>query len=110
LKFSAGHELLDVQNSMVMISEISRIGRRIIDVLNTVEVLHEMGISLYIQQFIMCSLENGKENPTVRLLIQILAIGVEVQNSIRNESQMQGIYIAKLNGKYINVMIVPIYL
>lgn len=85
---------------LVMVSEISRLGRRVVDVLNTIESLHDKGIGLYVQQFDMCSLEDGKENPTVRLLIQMMSIGAEMENNLRKERQMQGIEIARLNGKY----------
>jgi len=85
---------------LVLISEISRIGRRVVDVLNAIDVLHQNGISLYVQQFNMCSLENGKENPMVKMLIQMLAMGAEMENNMRKERQSQGIQLAKLNGKY----------
>jgi len=48
----------------------------------------------------MCSLDNGKENPIVRLLLQMMSIGAEMENGLRKERQMQGIQLAKLNGKY----------
>jgi DNA invertase Pin-like site-specific DNA recombinase len=35
---------------LVMVSEISRLGRRVVDVLNTIELFHQNGISLYVQQ------------------------------------------------------------
>ena len=44
---------------VVLVSEISRVGRRVIDVLNFVELLHEKGIALYIQQFNMFTMEDG---------------------------------------------------
>ena len=52
---------------VVMVSEISRLGRRVVDVLNFVELLHEKGIALYIQQFNMLTLEKGRENPIAKL-------------------------------------------
>ena len=85
---------------LVMVSEISRLGRRVVDVLNTIESLHEKGIGLYVQQFNMCSLEGGRENPTVRLLIQMMSIGAEMENNLRKERQMQGIELAQMQGKY----------
>ena len=46
----------------------------------------------------MYSLENEtEENPMVRLLIQMIPIGAEMENNLRKERQMQGIQIAKLN-------------
>lgn len=85
---------------LVMVSEISRLGRRVVDVLNQIETLHQNGISLYVQQFNMCSLENGRENAVVKLLMQMLSIGSEMENNLRRERQSQGIRIARANGKY----------
>ena len=85
---------------VIMTSEISRIGRRVVDVLNFVELLHEKGIALYIQQFNMLTMENGKENPVARMLLQMLSIGAEMENSQRKTRQNEGIQLAKINGVY----------
>jgi DNA invertase Pin-like site-specific DNA recombinase len=85
---------------IVLVSEISRLGRRVLDVLTTIDQLHSNGIALYVQQFNMVSIENGRENPIVKMLIQMLAMGAEMENNLRKERQIQGIQIAKLNGRY----------
>ena len=71
-----------------------------VDVLNFVELLHEKGIALYIQQFNMLTMENGKENPVARMLLQMLSIGAEMENSQRKTRQNEGIQLAKINGVY----------
>ncbi len=86
---------------MVLISEISRIGRRVVDILNVVDIFHQRGIALFIQQFNMISLQDGKENPMVMLLLQMMSIGAEMENNLRKERQREGIQIAKLQKKYI---------
>jgi len=85
---------------LVMISEISRLGRKVTDILNTIESLHDKGIALYIQQFNMLSYENNKENPTVKLLCQMMSIGAEMENNLRRERQREGVALAKLQNKY----------
>jgi len=85
---------------IIMTSEISRIGRRVVDVLNFVELLHEKGIALYIQQFNMLTLENGKENPIAKMLLQMLSIGAEMENNQRKIRQREGIQLAMLKGVY----------
>lgn len=85
---------------VIMTSEISRIGRRVVDVLNFVELLHEKGIALYIQQFNMLTMENGKENPVAKMLLQMLSIGAEMENNQRKIRQHEGIQLAKLKGVY----------
>jgi DNA invertase Pin-like site-specific DNA recombinase len=85
---------------VVMTSEISRIGRRVVDVLSFVELLHEKGIALYIQQFNMQTLENGKENPVAKMLLQMLSIGAEMENNQRKIRQFEGIKLAKMKSVY----------
>jgi DNA invertase Pin-like site-specific DNA recombinase len=85
---------------VIMTSEISRIGRRVVDVLNFVELLHEKSIALYIQQFNLLTLENGKENPVAKMLLQMLSIGAEMENSQRKIRQFEGIQLAKIKQKY----------
>ena len=81
---------------VVMVSEISRLGRRVVDVLNFVELLHEKGIALYIQQFNMLTMESGKENPVAKMLLQMLSIGAEMENNQRKIRQIEGIQLAKI--------------
>jgi DNA invertase Pin-like site-specific DNA recombinase len=85
---------------IVLVSEISRLGRRVVDVLNFVELLHEKGIALYIQQFNMLTLEKGQENPIVKMLLQMLSIGAEMENNQRKIRQREGIHLAKIKGVY----------
>jgi DNA invertase Pin-like site-specific DNA recombinase len=88
------------QIDIVMVSEVSRLGMKVVNILQTVDELHCQGVSVYVQQFNMLSLEGGKENPLVMLLLQMLSIGAQVEYSQRAERQKQGIQIAKLKGKY----------
>lgn len=85
---------------VIMTSEISRIGRRVVDVLNFVEMLHEKGIALYIQQFNMLTMDNGQENPIAKMLLQMLSIGAEMENNQRKIRQREGIQLAKIKGIY----------
>lgn len=85
---------------LVLISEVSRIGRRVVDVLNNVEMLHQKGIGLFIQQFNIITFQDGKEDPVAKMLLQMLSIGAEMENNIRRDRQKEGIQIAKINGKY----------
>ena len=86
---------------LVLISEISRIGRRVIDILTVVDTFHQKGIGLFIKQFDMISFQDGQENKMVMLLLQMMSIGAEMENNLRKERQREGIQMAKLKGKYI---------
>ncbi len=85
---------------IVMFSEVSRIGRKVLDVLNIVEELHKAKLTVYIQQFDMLSFVDGKENSIFKMLLQMLSIGAEMENDMRKERQKQGIEIAKAKGIY----------
>jgi DNA invertase Pin-like site-specific DNA recombinase len=85
---------------VVMVSEISRIGRRVVDVLNFVEMLHDKGIALYIQQFNILTLEDNIENPIAKMILQVLSIGAEMENNLRKTRQMEGIKLAQMKGAY----------
>jgi DNA invertase Pin-like site-specific DNA recombinase len=91
-----------IQNDikLVLISEISRIGRKVVDILNVVDTFHKRGIALYVQQFNMVSMQDGKENPMVMLLLQMMSIGSEMENNLRKVRQSEGIALAKLQQKY----------
>jgi DNA invertase Pin-like site-specific DNA recombinase len=85
---------------IVMSSEVSRLGRRVVDVLNTVDVLHKKGIGVFLPRFRDLTYENGEENPTTKLLMQMFSVGAEMENDLRRQRQIEGIQLAKLNGKY----------
>jgi DNA invertase Pin-like site-specific DNA recombinase len=91
-----------IQNDikLVLISEISRIGRKVVDILNVVDTFHKRGIAIYVQQFNMASMQDGKENPMVMLLLQMMSIGSEMENNLRKVRQSEGIALAKLQQKY----------
>lgn len=85
---------------LALISEVSRIGRRVVDVLNNVEMLHELEVGLYIQQFNIITYQDGKEDPVAKMLLQMLSIGAEMENNLRRTRQMEGIQVARINNKY----------
>ncbi len=91
-----------IQNDikLVLISEISRIGRKVVDILTVVDTFHKRGIAIYVQQFNMASMENGKENPMVMLLLQMMSIGAEMENNLRKARQHEGIQLAKTRQRY----------
>lgn len=85
---------------LILVSEISRIGRRVVDILTAVDTFHKSGVGIYVQQFNMISMQDGRENPMVMLLLQMLSIGAELENGQRKNRQLEGIALAKLQQKY----------
>lgn len=70
------------------------------DILTVVDTFHKKGIVLYVQQFNMVSMLDGKENPVVMLLLQMMSVGAEMENNLRKTRQAEGIALAKLKQKY----------
>ena len=69
-----------ISNSVnyLYLSEISRLGRSTLQVLRSLEKLHEAKVSVFIQNLGIYSLmEDGKVNPIASILITVLATGVQ---------------------------------
>lgn len=64
----------DNRISKVAVTELSRLGRDTLQVLEVIECFNELGISLYIQNYGIETLtDDGKVNPMSQFLITILA-------------------------------------
>lgn len=57
----------------VLVSEVSRLGRSTVEVLHIVEELTQLGISIYVQNFGIETLKNGKRNPVAQFMFTLLA-------------------------------------
>ena len=66
----------------LLLSELSRLGRSTLQVLRSLEVLHEAKVSVYIQNLGLYTLQpDGKVNPIVSILITILAEMSNIERS-----------------------------
>lgn len=93
--------LQDKKLKHLIIHEISRLGRRFIDVVTTLDNLKERGVKVSILGLGMDSfLENGKVNPTFSLITSVLANLAETMYLDDKEKKQQGIEEAKKKGKY----------
>lgn len=92
---------LDEQNiKIVMVAEVSRIGRKVLYVLTTVDILHKRQIGIYIKPFDLLTYKNEEENPMGKMLLQMFALGAEMENDLRRQRKKEGIAKAKIRGKY----------
>jgi DNA invertase Pin-like site-specific DNA recombinase len=82
------------------VSSIDRLGRSTIDVLQTIEVLTKAGVTLKVDNLGLESLVNGKENPTFKLIVSVLANISEMERSTLRERQLEGIAEAKKRNAY----------
>lgn len=82
----------------LLLSELSRLGRSTLQVLRSLEVLHEAKVSVYIQNLGPYTLQpDGKVNPIVSILITILAemSNIERSNIVYRLNSGRSNYIAK---------------
>ncbi|KAF2337203.1 recombinase family protein [Flavobacterium daemonense] len=84
----------------VTVQEVSRLGRNLIDVLQTLEYMHEMGVTIYVHNIGMYSLIDGKENPAFRMVVTILANISQTELETLRERQAEGVRKAQEKGIY----------
>lgn len=94
-------ELIDYVKSnqvdKVVVLEISRLGRNTLEALKVVQLLNEHKISLYIKNYNLETLSNGKVNPVASLITTILLEIASMERSTISERMTSGRnqYIAK---------------
>lgn len=86
--------------NLLSVSSIDRLGRNTIDVLQTIQNLHEAGVTLKVDNLGLESLINGKENATFKLIVSVLANIAEMERTTLRERQLEGIAEAKKRGTY----------
>lgn len=85
----------------IEVKEVSRLGRNLKDILNTIEFFTSKGVNIHIQnQGLNTLLPDGKPNPTAQLLISILGSIAQQEREIIQERTQEGREIAKINGKF----------
>ena len=82
----------------ITVSSIDRLGRNTIDVLTTIEKLHKLNISVFVENLGLHSLVNNSESSAFKLIISVLANISEMEKLSLLERQKEGILIAKQRG------------
>jgi len=83
----------------VLVSELSRLGRDTLQVLEVIEMLNAKGISLYIQNYNIETLtKEGKVNPMSQFLITILAEVARMERKTIKERMDSGYRNYRANG------------
>lgn len=89
------------QISRVTVHQIDRLGRNLLDILNTIDYFNKKGICInFIQQGIKTLNDDGTENPISKMIISVLGVVAEMERNLIRERQAEGIAIAKANGVY----------
>jgi DNA invertase Pin-like site-specific DNA recombinase len=87
--------------TLVQVKEVSRLGRNLRDILNTIEILTAKGVNIYIEnQGLYTLLPDGKPNPTANMIIAILGTIAQQEREVLLERTQEGVAIAKAQGKY----------
>lgn len=84
----------------ISVSSIDRLGRSTLDVLQTIDMLTTSKVVLKVDNLGLESLVNGKENPTFKLIVSVLANISEMERATLRERQIEGIIEAKKRGVY----------
>jgi len=93
--------MADKRVTSIQVKEISRLGRNLRDLLETLEYFTDKGIDIYIEnQGLHTMLPNGKTNPTALLIISLLGAIAEQERNLLIERTREGVAIAHANGKY----------
>lgn len=95
-------KLIDTKKvTKISVHQIDRLGRNLLDILNTIAFFNEKGICIdFVQQGIKTLNEDGSENPISKMIISILGVVAEMERNLIKERQAEGILIAKASGVY----------
>ena len=91
------------KNQVVKITvyQIDRLGRNVVDILNTIAFFNQKGICIdFIQQGVKTLKDDGTENPISKMIISILGVVAEMERNFIRERQAEGVAIAKAKGVY----------
>jgi DNA invertase Pin-like site-specific DNA recombinase len=99
-----GRKLIEGINNgeinFISVSSIDRLGRSLIDILQTVQFFTEKGVNLMVDNLGITSLVNGKVNSTFNLIISVMGNVAQMERETLLERQREGIAIAKAKGIY----------
>ena len=85
----------------IIIDSIDRLGRNLIDILNTIKIFTANKINLKsLKEGFETLLDGGKENPMAKVVISVMGSIAEMERDRIKERQSEGIIIAKANGKF----------
>lgn len=88
------------KTNYVSVSSIDRLGRNLIDILNTVQFFTDNKVNLMVDNLGITSLIDGKPNTTFNLIISVMGNVAQMERETLLERQREGIAIAKANGTY----------
>lgn len=89
------------QVSKIIVHQTDRLGRDLLDILQTIQYCNERKICIYFQQQNLRTLDdNGNEDTIAKLVISMLATFADIERKISRERILEGIAIAKAAKRY----------
>jgi DNA invertase Pin-like site-specific DNA recombinase len=84
----------------IVVDSIDRLGRNLIDILNTIERFTANGINLKSIKEGFETLVNGEKNPIAMVVVSVMGSIAEMERNRIKERTAEGIKIAQANGKF----------
>lgn len=84
----------------ISVSSIDRLGRNTLDILQTIELFNDNGVTLKVDNLGIESMTNGKPNQVFNLIVSVMGNVATMERETLLERQKEGIAIAKANGTY----------
>lgn len=94
--------VLEGKIDCVSITSVDRISRNLKDLLSVIDFLHEHNVALQIDNLGITTLIDGKVNPSIMIIIQMMGAFAQLETEWRSERQMAGIRKAQAKGVYRN--------
>jgi DNA invertase Pin-like site-specific DNA recombinase len=92
--------ILEGKIDCVSISSVDRISRNLKDLLSVIDFLHEHKVALQVDNLGITTLIDGKVNPSIMIIIQMMGAFAQLETEWRSERQMAGIMKAQEKGVY----------
>ena len=92
--------VLEGKVDTISIYSVDRISRNLKDLLSVIDFFHDNGVALQIDNLGITTLVEGKVNPSIMIIIQMMGAFSQLENEWRKERQMEGIKRAKEKGVY----------
>lgn len=86
-------------NVTLYVEDVDRLGRDLLDILQTFKYLDERGVNVFIGRYGMFSLVDGKQNDTFKLILSLMGTFAELERSKINIRTKQGREIKKAKDK-----------
>ena len=108
VKFMERQGAIDLVNHVVknqikciQVNAIDRLGRNMVDVLNTLEFFTEKGIDIYIENLGFHTFINEKPNPMATIFFALMGNIAQMERENLKERTKDGIIVARSKGTYI---------